>query len=31
MLNDMAQRQSQLEKLKTQASPVPSANGNNPF
>jgi hypothetical protein len=31
MLNDMAQRQAQLEKLKAQASPGPSAGGNNPF
>jgi hypothetical protein len=31
MLNDMAQRQAQLEKLKAQASPGPSASGNNPF
>ena len=31
MLNDMAQRQAQLEKLKSQASPGPSASGNNPF
>ena len=31
MLNDMAQRQAQLEKLKGQAPPGPSAGGNNPF
>ncbi len=31
MLNDMAQRQAQLEKLKAQASPGPSASGDNPF
>ena len=31
MLNDMAQRQAQLEKLKGQASPGPSASGDNPF
>src|SRR5260221_5077881 len=31
MLNDMAQRQAQLEKLKVQASPGPSASGNNQF
>jgi hypothetical protein len=31
MLNDMAQRQAQLEKLKAQASPGPSASDNNPF
>jgi hypothetical protein len=31
MLNDMAQHQAQLEKLKTQASPGPSAVGDNPF
>jgi hypothetical protein len=31
MLNDMAQRQAQMEKLKAQASPGPSASGDNPF
>ena len=31
MLNDMAQRQAQLEKLKAQASPGPLAAGDNPF
>jgi hypothetical protein len=31
MLDEMAQRQAQLEKLKAQASPSPSASGNNPF
>ena len=31
MLNDMAQRQAQLEKLKGQAPPGPSASGDNPF
>jgi Bacterial conjugation TrbI-like protein len=31
MLNDMAQRQAQLDKLKAQASPGPSPGGNNPF